>query len=118
MLPCIALAGAFINHISSSSKVKQLNLQAESGSIAEEVIATIRTSHAFGITNTLAGLFNQKVDETQRLEKKMALGMGPGMGAFIFVVYSSYGLGECLIHIKGLSAISYQRVGGLVQIKF
>ncbi|KZV88656.1 hypothetical protein EXIGLDRAFT_696518, partial [Exidia glandulosa HHB12029] len=69
-----------------------LDQTAASGTLAEEVISTIRTAHAFGSQGTLCGLYNKFVMEANKYDAKQSLVHGLCMGAFYFTVYSAYGL--------------------------
>ncbi|KAF8900291.1 multidrug resistance protein 1 [Gymnopilus junonius] len=74
--------------------VFRLSLQhtAEAGSLAEEVISTVRTAQAFGTQKILTGLYDERIEESRKVEMKIAVVAGIGTGAALFVVYASYGL--------------------------
>lgn len=76
------------------SKYMQESLKhvAEGGSIAEEVISTIRTSHAFGSQNTLHSLYTARVMNARILDLKGAVWQGGSFGVMFFAIYSSYAL--------------------------
>ena len=61
---------------------------AEAGSLAEEVISTVRTAQAFGTQSTLSTLYNTHVLVAHKAEVKIAIAAGFGMGIFFFVIYS------------------------------
>lgn len=67
---------------------------AEGGTLAEEVISSIRTAHAFGTQKVLSGLYDVYVNEAGRINAKSAIFHGIGLGVFFFVIYSAYGLGK------------------------
>ncbi|KIL59283.1 hypothetical protein M378DRAFT_27062 [Amanita muscaria Koide BX008] len=92
MLPCIAIVGAILNK--AISKYLQLSLKhiAEGGSLAEEVISTIRTAQAFGTQKTLAGLYEKHVDASLRVNMKSSIYNGAALGVMMFVVYGGYAL--------------------------
>ena len=71
-----------------------LKYVAEGGSIAEEVISTIRTAQAFGTQAILAGLYDTFITDSSKVDMKAAVWHGSGLGVFFFVIYSSYALGE------------------------
>ena len=111
MLPCIAITGGIMNKFISTymqyvpsinprlqNKVdtcSRLSLKntAEGGSIAEEVISTIRTAQAFGTQNILSKLYNKRIDESLKVDLKAATWHGGGLAVFFFVIYSAYALG-------------------------
>jgi len=94
ILPCIGIIGSLLGFFLSRYRTQQLNHQANSGSLAEEVIATIRTAHAFGVQRTLGVLFNNHVELGHVVETKMAVVTGIGLAGVFFAVYGGYGLGE------------------------
>lgn len=85
---------------------------AEAGSLAEEVISTIRTAQAFGSQIKLGKLYNAAVEKAAVLDSTQgpswflcfywlysqfastAIFHGLGLGSFFFIIYSSYGLGK------------------------
>ncbi|KAG8805530.1 GTPase-activating protein, partial [Serendipita sp. 399] len=92
ILPCIAITGALLNTFSSKLKTKSLNHMADSGSLAEEVISTIRTAQAFGTQTTLAKMYSVHIDKTHTTDRKLAIVEGLGIAVFFFVIYATYGL--------------------------
>jgi ATP-binding cassette subfamily B (MDR/TAP) protein 1 len=76
------------------SKYMQMARQyiSDGGSLAEEVISTIRTAQAFGTQKALADIYDTHVDKTKRVDDKAAVWHGGGLAAFFFVIYSSYAL--------------------------
>ena len=89
----MAVIGGFLGVFLSRYRAQQLNYQADSGSLAEEVIATIRTAHAFGVQRTLGALFSKYVELGHAVEIKMALVAGIGFAGIFFTIYGAYGLG-------------------------
>ena len=67
---------------------------AEGGSVAEEVISTIRTAQAFGTQSILEGLYNNFVAGALTVDLKAARWHGGGYATFFFVIYSAYALGQ------------------------
>jgi len=90
IVPCIAIAGAFMNIFMSKYKLASLGHIAEGGSVAEEVIGTIRTAQAFGSQSVLLGMYNTHITKSSILEKKVAVVNGLGLGVFFFVIYSRW----------------------------
>ena len=76
------------------SKYMQESLKqiGQGGSLAEEVISTIRTSHAFGSQNVLHSLYNNYVLRAKVLDLKGAVWQGGALGVMFFAIYSSYAL--------------------------
>ena len=67
---------------------------AEGGSLAEEVISTIRTAQAFGTQSKLEGLYSKFVNGALTVDLKAARWHGGGFAAFFFIIYSAYALGK------------------------
>jgi len=88
IVPCIAIAGAFMNIFMSKYKVASLGHIAEGGSVAEEVIGTVRTAQAFGSQNVLSEMYNTHISKSAYFEKRMAIVNGLGLAVFFFVIYS------------------------------
>jgi hypothetical protein len=72
-----------------------LNHVSDGGTIAEEVISTVRTAQAFGTQNTLALKFDEHVTKAGHADLSAAIYQGMGVGTMFFVVYASYSLSTC-----------------------
>ncbi|CAE6466675.1 unnamed protein product [Rhizoctonia solani] len=92
VLPCIAITGGLMNKF--AVKYMQLSLQsgANGGTLAEEVISTVRTARAFGTRMTLSERYDVFVNKAAGYDYSAAVFQGCGMGVFFFVVYAAYGL--------------------------
>ncbi|KAI0246194.1 ABC transporter type 1, transmembrane domain-containing protein, partial [Lactifluus subvellereus] len=92
ILPCIAITGALMNKF--VSKYMQLSLKqvAEGGTLAEEVVSTIRTAQAFGTQNVLASLYDLPILKAFNMEFRIALSQGFGLAGFFFSVYCAYAI--------------------------
>ena len=73
------------------SKYTKLSLShsGDSGTIAEEVISTIRTTQAFGAMGKLAGMYDVHVEKGCEADVKAAVVTGVAMGFFYFLIYSA-----------------------------
>ena len=69
---------------------------ADGGSLAEEVISTVRTAHAFGTQKILASLYEVSVKNAFEVDSKASVWHGGGLACLFFIVYCSYALGQCL----------------------
>jgi len=76
---------------------------AEAGSIAEEVISTIRTAQAFGTQKVLSGIYNERMNLSLRIDLKMAAVHGSALSVFFFVIYSGYALG--MLSVSSIAVI-------------
>ncbi|KAG1825477.1 P-loop containing nucleoside triphosphate hydrolase protein [Suillus subaureus] len=92
MIVCILLIGGIMKKF--LSKYTQLSLKhvAEAGSLAEEVISTIRTAQAFGTQKTMSGIYDKNVDVTRAVDAKASIWQGVGLGCLFFVIYAGYAL--------------------------
>ncbi|KAK0481286.1 P-loop containing nucleoside triphosphate hydrolase protein [Armillaria novae-zelandiae] len=92
LLPCVGITGALTNKF--ISKFMQLSLKhiADAGSIAEEVISTIRTAQAFGAQQILSSLYDRHVEKSKVVDVKSAIWLGTSLSVFFFCIYSSYAL--------------------------
>ncbi|KAG2071587.1 P-loop containing nucleoside triphosphate hydrolase protein [Suillus decipiens] len=92
ILPCIGIIGSTMNKF--GSKYTQLSLKhvAEAGSLAEEVISTVRTAQAFGTQKVLSGIYDKHIDVTRVVDIKASISHGAGLGSLFFVIYAAYAL--------------------------
>ncbi|KAI0261288.1 P-loop containing nucleoside triphosphate hydrolase protein [Gloeopeniophorella convolvens] len=92
ILPCIIITGAVMGKF--LSKYMQLSLKhvADGGTIAEEVVSSIRTAKAFGTQTILASLYEGAVDKAYTMDAKAAMWNGGGSAVFFFIIYSAYAL--------------------------
>ena len=92
ILPCIAIAGGVMNKYISTYMQIALQHVAEGGTLAEEVISTVRTAQAFGTQRILADLYDSHIWKSRLVDLKAAVWHGAGLSFFFFVIYGSYGL--------------------------
>lgn len=92
ILPCIAIAGGVMNKFVTGYMQLSLKHVAEGGTLAEEVISTVRTAQAFGTQSILSGLYNAHIDKSQNVDMKAAVWQGGGLAVFFFVIYGAYAL--------------------------
>ncbi|KAI0282942.1 P-loop containing nucleoside triphosphate hydrolase protein [Russula brevipes] len=73
ILPCISITGALMNKF--ISKYMQLSLKhvAEGGTLAEEIVSTIRTAHAFGTQKVLSSLYDVPTQKAHAMERRMSV---------------------------------------------
>jgi len=77
--------------ISSRLQLKHI---ADGGSLAEEIVSTIRTAQAFGSQNVLASLYDSAIQKAYFAGCRGAVAHGIGLSCFFFSMYAAYGLGE------------------------
>ena len=90
-----------MNRMTSKWMQMSLGFVAEGGSLAEEVISTIRTAQAFGSQRTLAGLYEAHISKAKVVDMKAAAVHGIGLGFFFFIIYNAYALGASF-SVRGL----------------
>jgi ATP-binding cassette subfamily B (MDR/TAP) protein 1 len=111
ILPCVAFAGGFMNKFLTKfaqfvfssllflfplphpPRRLSLNHVADGGSLAEEVISSVRTAHAFGTQKVLSSLYDVHIEGARVVDAKSAIFHGAGIGIFFFVIYAAYALG-------------------------
>ncbi|KAJ7442269.1 P-loop containing nucleoside triphosphate hydrolase protein [Mycena latifolia] len=92
IFPCIAITGTVMNKYMSRYMEISLKSIAESGSLAEEVISTIRTAQAFGTQQILSSLYDRHIAGSHESDLKAATLQGATLPIFFFVIYNSYAL--------------------------
>ncbi|KAG2156010.1 P-loop containing nucleoside triphosphate hydrolase protein [Suillus bovinus] len=92
IFPCIAITGTVMNKFVSKYMQMSLNHIAEGGTLAEEVIATVRTAQAFGSQKFLSSLYDKHIDGSRTANSKGAIWNGGGLACFFFIIYSAYAL--------------------------
>ncbi|KAJ7720288.1 P-loop containing nucleoside triphosphate hydrolase protein [Mycena maculata] len=92
ILPFISISSALMNKFIVKYTTEVAQHTATAGTIAEEVISTIRTSHAFGTQKIMADMYGSFTLQSIRARSKGALVSGISMGVIFFTLYSSYGL--------------------------
>ncbi len=88
ILPCISITGAFMQRYESAYRQLSLQSIASGGTLAEEVISTVRTAQAFGTQSTLADLYDRHVDVAHNSDMMIAIIHGVGLGIFFFIIYA------------------------------
>ncbi|KZT56320.1 P-loop containing nucleoside triphosphate hydrolase protein [Calocera cornea HHB12733] len=92
IVPCISITGAIMNRFISKLMQKSLKAVADGGTLAEEVISTIRTTKAFGTQRILSALYDTHVAKAHNADMKAAVAHGVGLSCFFFIIYSAYAL--------------------------
>ena len=92
VIPCIGITGAIMSSFTTKWQQQSLTYIADGGSLAEEVLSTIRTAKAFGSQSVLSYLYDNHLNKVKKNGVKVAIAMGLGLMIFFFVIYSSYGL--------------------------
>ncbi|KIY50744.1 ste6-like protein [Fistulina hepatica ATCC 64428] len=91
-LPVMVFAAVIAMSHVRKNMANSLKLIAESGSIAEETLSSIRTVHAFGVQSALWEIYDVLVDKSRAIRVKTAMWFGCTLSAMNFVIYSAYAL--------------------------
>ncbi|SCZ98574.1 BZ3500_MvSof-1268-A1-R1_Chr3-1g05473 [Microbotryum saponariae] len=92
IIPAIAVSGAVMNKYLSAYKTQQLEEVGHASTLAEEVISSVRNTHAFSTQNKLVAMYDVRNVTTMDLGIKSSLFNGLGLSVFFFIIYSSYAL--------------------------
>jgi ATP-binding cassette subfamily B (MDR/TAP) protein 1 len=92
IIPVIGITGATMNKFISRYMQLSLKHVAEGGSLAEEVISTVRTAQAFGTQKILSAMYDIHIGKAFAVDFKAAMVHGFGLSVFFFVIYSAYAL--------------------------
>lgn len=92
IVPAIAGTGAVMAGFQAKYRTIMLGFVAEGGSLAEESISSVRTSHAFGTQKKLVSLYDVSNQKAQYYGKKTAILTSAGLALFFFIIYSAYAL--------------------------
>lgn len=92
VLPALGLTGGVMNKFVSSYVQLSLKHVAEGGTLAEEVISTIRTAQAFGTQGKLSETYDSHVNGALSSDLKTSYWTGGGVAVMFFIIYSSYSL--------------------------
>jgi ATP-binding cassette subfamily B (MDR/TAP) protein 1 len=92
IIPVIGISGGLMNKFISRYMQLSLKHVAEGGSLAEEVISTVRTAQAFGTQKILSSMYDVHIDKAYLVDYKAAATHGVGLSVFFFVIYAAYAL--------------------------
>jgi hypothetical protein len=87
------LSPSFYEPANSFNFRLSLDHVAEGGTLAEEVVSTIRTAQAFGTQSVLASFYDVSVQKAYNADCRFAVAQGIGLAFMFFSIYAAYGLG-------------------------
>ncbi|KAG0368368.1 Multidrug resistance protein 1 [Mortierella sp. AD032] len=91
-VPLIGLCAALMTKFTVANASKGQDSYSKAGSIAEQAISSIRTIVAFGGQKRETAAYVRELDVAFINGKKRAIATGAGVGAFMFILFSTYGL--------------------------
>ncbi|ORY35855.1 multidrug resistance protein 1 [Naematelia encephala] len=92
LFPVIVLTGVTMMTIMTRFSTKTLEATAKAGSLAEEVIGSIRTVQAFGKAKVLGANFDEHIDLLKTGGKGSAFVEAGGIATMFFSIYAAYAL--------------------------
>ncbi|ORX89508.1 ste6-like protein [Basidiobolus meristosporus CBS 931.73] len=92
IIPMIAISVGVLNMFTSKFVKRALDHYSISGTLAEEVISSIRTATAFGQQKKLSELYNKNILLAKQEGLKKAFFSGAGIGVIYFIIYAAYSL--------------------------
>ncbi|KAJ2358561.1 hypothetical protein GGF43_000727, partial [Coemansia sp. RSA 2618] len=93
VLPLLAGSAALMGILLARDTAGGQDAYAEAGSVAEEVLSSIKTVMAFGGQKRECARFNTKVEKARKAGLRKAWVLGGSMGFIMFCVYGVYALG-------------------------
>ncbi|XP_012562041.2 ATP-dependent translocase ABCB1 isoform X1 [Hydra vulgaris] len=90
--PVLMICGAITGKAMGSLTVREQSAYADAGSIAEEVISSIRTVVAFGGEQEEIKRYNEKLSGAQKAGIKKSALVGASIGLFHICIFGCYGL--------------------------
>ncbi|GMK54477.1 hypothetical protein CspeluHIS016_0110630 [Cutaneotrichosporon spelunceum] len=92
MLPVIMITGAIMGLGTTKYTTGSLKWVSKGGTLAEEIISSIRTVQAFGTMHVLGDKFNGFIAKSRAMGIKGSIIEGIGLSIMFFAIYSSYAL--------------------------
>ncbi|RXK41700.1 ATP-binding cassette, subfamily B (MDR/TAP), member 1 [Tremella mesenterica] len=92
MFPVILATGGVLFVFMTKFSTVSLGHIAKAGSLAEEVVASIRTIKAFGSSRTLGRGFDDHIEGSRRVGVKGTWFEGAGLSTMFFTLYAGYAL--------------------------
>ncbi|XP_040289636.1 ATP-binding cassette sub-family B member 5-like isoform X4 [Bufo bufo] len=91
--PVVAISTAICSKMVVSLTSKELSAYAKAGSVAEEVLSSIRTVVAFGGQEKEIQRYTNNLGEAKQIGIKKAITTQLAAGCMYFIIYASYALG-------------------------
>lgn len=111
ILPVIMITGAIMGVATTKYTTGSLKYVSKAGTLAEEIISSIRTVQAFGTSRVLGDKFNGFIARSRTMGIKGALIEGMGLSIMFFAIYAAYALAFAY---GGILIANGEADGGLV----
>ncbi|ORX80635.1 multidrug resistance protein MDR [Basidiobolus meristosporus CBS 931.73] len=92
IIPMIAICIGILSVFSTKYAKRALDFYSISGTLAEEVISSIRNAVAFGQQRKLATMYSKNITDAKRESIKKEIFNGVGVAAIFFIIYAAYSL--------------------------
>lgn len=92
ILPVIIITGSMMFITMTKFTTKSLSHVGKAGTLAEEVVSSIRTVHAFGTGQTLGHRFDEEIELSRKAGIKGSAIEGTGLSVMFFSIYAAYAL--------------------------
>ncbi|CAJ0754315.1 23090_t:CDS:2 [Entrophospora sp. SA101] len=92
VIPLIAITSGIMNKLTSAYIRKALYFYSLASTIAEEVIATIRTAVAFGNQKKLSKLYDAHLEKAKVQDAKKTMVYSTSLGVIYLFIYATYAL--------------------------
>ncbi|XP_073437565.1 ATP-binding cassette sub-family B member 5-like isoform X2 [Dendrobates tinctorius] len=91
--PLVTIATAICSKLTVQLTSKELSAYAKAGSVADEVLSSIRTVAAFGGQEKEIQRYTNNLGEAKKIGIKKTIASQLAVGFMYFIIYASYGLG-------------------------
>ena len=87
ILPCMLGTALTMRYFTDRYMRRSLDAYAESGNLAEETLASVRTVIAFGAEERVARRYERQLVNAERNGIRKSIAFGIGIGVFMLVIY-------------------------------
>ncbi|KAI0778611.1 multidrug resistance protein 1 [Trametes elegans] len=92
IIPCVIFINGVFGNLAAKYAHLSLEHIAEGGTLAEEVISTVRTAQAFGIQRILADLYGRYISRSRAVDIKSSMWHAAFLTAWTFLIYAIYAM--------------------------
>ncbi|KAK9719748.1 hypothetical protein K7432_004602, partial [Basidiobolus ranarum] len=92
IIPMIAVSVGILNVFNTKFVKRALDHYSISGTLAEEVLSSIRTATAFGQQKKLSEMYDKNIADAKKEGMKKAFTTGTGIGVIFLIIYCAYAL--------------------------